>query len=152
MILDDLPEADRYAALHPGFAAAFEFLRHAPLMELEPGRHEIDGPRLFVMINHDLGRGRDKACIEAYRKYIDIQYVISGHEEIGWKPTATCRTVDMPYSAERDVMLFADRPETWVAVEPRSFVIFYPQDAHAPLAGTGETRKAVVKVAVDWPT
>ncbi len=48
-------------------------------------------------------------------------------------------------------MFFADRPETWFAVKPGSFAIFYPQDAHAPLAGTGETRKAVMKVAVDWP-
>jgi beta-galactosidase beta subunit len=48
-------------------------------------------------------------------------------------------------------MFFADRPETWAAVEPGSFVILYPQDAHAPLAGAGEIRKAVVKVALDWP-
>jgi biofilm protein TabA len=57
----------------------------------------------------------------------------------------------VPYTAEREVMLFADRPETWFVVKPGSFTIFYPQDAHAPLAGSGETRKAVMKVAVDWP-
>jgi len=151
MILDTLQEADRYAALHPGFAAAFEFLRNAPLAELEVGRNEIDGSRLFVMMGHDLGRGHDKAKLEAHRQYIDIQYVISGHEEMGWMPLAACRSVDVPYTAEREVMLFADRPETWFAVKPGSFTIFYPQDAHAPLAGSGETRKAVMKVAVDWP-
>ncbi len=72
------------------------FSVNAPLTELSAGRHEIDGPRLFVMMGHDLGRGHDKARIEAHRQYIDIQYVISGREEIGWKPTPACRSVDMP--------------------------------------------------------
>jgi YhcH/YjgK/YiaL family protein len=150
MILDDLQEADRYAALHPGFAAAFDFLRHAPLMELEVGRTEIDGTRLFVIIGRDLGRGHERARLEAHRQYIDIQYVISGHEQIGWKTTSACQGIDLPYNAERDIAFFTDRPETWVAVEPKNFVILYPQDAHAPLAGAGEMHKAVVKVAVDW--
>ena len=66
------------------------------------------------MMGHDLGRGHDKARIEAHRQYIDIQFVISGHEEMGWMPIAACRSVDVPYTApEREVMLFADRPETW---------------------------------------
>jgi beta-galactosidase beta subunit len=30
------------------------------------------------------------------------------------------------------------------------FTIFFPQDAHAPLAAEGALRKAVAKIAVDW--
>ncbi|PKO59005.1 MAG: YhcH/YjgK/YiaL family protein, partial [Betaproteobacteria bacterium HGW-Betaproteobacteria-17] len=41
MILDMLAEADRYTALHPLFARAFEFLRSTDLLALAPGMHTI---------------------------------------------------------------------------------------------------------------
>jgi len=46
-------------------------------------------------------------------------------------------------------VLFADQPSTFVSVPPGSFTIFFPHDAHAPLAGPGRLKKAVVKVAVE---
>jgi beta-galactosidase beta subunit len=32
---------------------------------------------------------------------------------------------------------------------PDSFTIFFPHDAHAPLAGRGLLQKAIVKIAVE---
>ena len=52
MILDTLARADRYFALHPGFARAFAFLRGAGLDALVPGRHPIDGDALFAIVEH----------------------------------------------------------------------------------------------------
>lgn len=148
MILDALEQSVRYASLHPRFAAAFEFLRTAQLAELSLGRHDIDGDRLFALISREPGRGRAGSKLEAHRRYIDIQYVIGGDDLIGWQPTATCHTLTMPYSDERDVALWSDEPACWLTVAPGQFVIFFPSDAHAPLATTGEARKAVLKVAV----
>ena len=79
-----------------------------------------------------------------------IQYTIDGDERIGWMPLPLCRSPDAPYDETRDVVLFADRPTTWLAVPPGSFAIFLPHDAHAPLAGQGLVKKAVVKIAVDF--
>ncbi len=45
-------------------------------------------------------------------------------------------------------MFFGDQPLTWIVLPQHKFMIFYPEDAHAPLAATGENVKAVVKVAV----
>ena len=58
MIADTLARLHRYAALHPAFARAFELLEQADLGSLEPGRHAIDGDRLYVSIEHIDGRGR----------------------------------------------------------------------------------------------
>ncbi|HEY2895332.1 MAG TPA: YhcH/YjgK/YiaL family protein, partial [Pirellulales bacterium] len=88
MILDELASAARYEKLHAGFHAGFEFLMQANLASLESGRHEIDGDRVFALINRDPGRGRAGARLEAHRKYIDIQFLVSGQEEIGWRPLA----------------------------------------------------------------
>lgn len=149
MILDTLTACARYAALHPGFTRAFAFLTSANLDDLAPGRHPIEGDRLYVSIDHKDGRGRDGARLEAHRRYIDIQYTIDGEELIGWMSLARCTSPDGDFDDTKDVGFFADRPATWVSVPPGSFAIFFPDDAHAPLAGHGLLKKAIVKIAVD---
>jgi len=149
MIIDRLENADRYCDMHPGFAKAFAFLKRSDLAELPAERYKIDGDKLFCMISKGPGRPRAEANLEAHRKYIDIQYVIAGNEEMGWKPTADCHVVDAPYDAEKDIGFFKDAPDSWNEVPAGSFVIFFPQDAHAPLVGDGEIHKAVLKIAVE---
>ena len=48
MVLDTLENADAYNALNSGFAKAFEFLRRNDLAQLDEGRHEIDGERVYA--------------------------------------------------------------------------------------------------------
>ena len=148
MILDTLANSARYTGMHAAFARAFEFLATTDLGSLAPGRHEIDGDRLYVSIDHKDGRGEEGARLEAHRRYIDIQFTIDGDERIGWMPLARCKAPDGPFDEKKDVVLFADRPTTWVAVPPGSFTIFFPHDAHAPLAGLGPMKKAIMKIAV----
>ncbi|MBS0264119.1 MAG: YhcH/YjgK/YiaL family protein [Planctomycetes bacterium] len=147
-----MENAELYYPLNPGFAPACEYLRRTDFSALAHGRHEIDGDRLFVMINRVSGRGREGAKFESHRRYIDIQYTIAGPDEIGWKAVPECRQVEMPYDSQKDMGLFGDTPEIWVSVPPGHFAIFFPEDAHAPL-GAPTIRplvKAVMKIAVDW--
>lgn len=150
MILDRLTNWRRYAAMHPGFNAAFEMLADPRTAMLDVGRHAIDGERLAIIIGRDPGRGREGARLEAHRRYIDIQLTLAGNEEIGWLPLAECGQPDQPFSVDRDIAFYSARSETWLTIPPGTFAIFYPSDAHAPLAGRGELVKAVAKVAVDW--
>jgi biofilm protein TabA len=157
MILDTLATADRYANLHPSFARAFAYLREANWTQLlsavqaaEPPstRHSIDGDRMYVSIDCLEGRGREGARLEAHRRYIDIQFTIDGDEEIGWKPLADCALTSIAYDQAKDVMFFRDRPDSWLSLPAGRFAIFFPDDAHAPLAGRGTLKKAIVKIAV----
>ena len=150
MIFDHIDHAGRYEGLHPGFAAAFEFLRSSAIAELAVGKHDIDGQRLYVMISRDPGRGCEAAKLEAHRKYIDIQYLLDGTDLFGWKPLECCRQIDTPFDGDRDYGLFADTPDIWVPLPAGTFAVFFPEDAHAPLADVQPMVKAVVKVAVDW--
>ena len=149
MILATIEQAYRYANCHKGLSRGFEFLQTTKLDELPDGKLEIDGGRLYAIVAHDQGRGRDGAILEAHRKYIDIQYVISGNELIGWQPLASCRTVKQTYNSDTDLAFFLDRSSTWFELAPCSFAVFFPEDAHAPLAAQGPVHKVVVKVAVD---
>ncbi len=150
MIVDLISHASRYGSLHPGFAAAWRWLAETDLPRSSTGRHEIDGPRLFALVNRDPAKGRQAARLESHRRYIDIQLTLAGNEEIGYRPVTECSAPEVPFLPDNDVAFYAERPDSWLALPPGRFAIFFPHDAHAPLAGVGEPHKVVVKVAVDW--
>ena len=158
MILDKLAIAGQYANLHPSFAPAFAYLREANWAQLitaaqgaarHSTRHPIDGDRMYISIDYVEGRGREGARLEAHRRYIDIQFTIDGQEEIGWKPFADCALTSVAYDEAKDVVFFSDRPDSWLSLPAGHFAIFFPDDAHAPLAGRGLLKKAIVKIAVE---
>ncbi|HTU27033.1 MAG TPA: YhcH/YjgK/YiaL family protein [Pirellulales bacterium] len=146
MILDRLDQAARYEVLHPRFAAAFQYLRRPDLAEIAPGRYEIDGSRLFALVNVDPGRGPKGTRLEVHRRYVDIQVSIDGRERMGWRPLAECRTPAEPYDAARDRALFADEARLWFPLEQGEFALFFPDDAHSGLAADGVLHKMVIKV------
>ena len=149
MILSTLSQSDRYAALHPLFPCAFEYIRNTDLLALAPGRYPILDKQLFVIVENVAGRTREVAKLECHRKYIDIQLVLEGTDEMGWKALADCAQPVSDYSAEKDIQFFHDVPATWIATPPNAFCIFFPEDAHAPLVSTGNVRKAIFKIAVE---
>jgi biofilm protein TabA len=150
MILDRLANSAQYCTVHPGFAAAFEYLRSTDFSTFKAGRHEVDGERMFVVINRESGRGRHGAKFESHRRYIDIQLTIGGTDEMAWRALETCSQPVGPFNDQKDIVFYQDAAETWLTVPPQTFAVFFPQDVHAPLGGTGELFKAVMKVAVDW--
>jgi YhcH/YjgK/YiaL family protein len=87
--------------------------------------------------------------LECHRKYIDIQLVLEGEEEMGWKALSHCAAPVADYSSERDIQFFQDAPASWITTPAGAFCIFFPGDAHAPLVATGKIRKAIFKIAVN---
>ncbi|MEZ4601063.1 MAG: YhcH/YjgK/YiaL family protein [Syntrophotaleaceae bacterium] len=148
MIIDLLANADRYISLHPDFARAFAFLKRDDLRDLTTGRYDIDGDRVFAIVARDQGRNKEGSRLEIHRKYIDIQMVLAGTDEMGWLPISSCTESTGPFDAEKDIGFFDDLPSAWFPVEPGMFAIFYPEDAHLPLISSGEIHKVIVKIAV----
>ncbi len=148
MVLDALPHLKRYVDLDPAFRIAAAFILSRDLRELSPDRYEIDGQQVWLSVDHKEGRGRAGAQLESHQRHIDIQVTLAGHEEIGWKPVLACHTPIGAFDEQRDIQFYEDAPSTWLAVPPGYFAIFFPQDAHAPLAGNGFLKKAIFKIAV----
>ncbi|MBN1867815.1 YhcH/YjgK/YiaL family protein [Candidatus Sumerlaeota bacterium] len=149
MILDGIENAERYVSLHPGFAEAFEFLRRPDLAELDEGNHAIDGDRVYTVAMRGPGHPHSEARLETHRRHIDIQFLLSGHETIGWRPDSMLRKTDGLYNSEGDAQFFADKPQAWISLAPNQFVVLFPEDGHAGMIGEGEIRKVVVKVRCD---
>jgi len=149
MVVDHLENAERYYTLHPAFADAFDFLRRHINSTLEPGRHEVDGDRIYMMSVKGGGHGHTDIVVESHQQYIDIHLTLEGLEEIGWLPHSHCADRQTEYDAAGDCELFKDQPISWTALPAGTFAIYFPEDAHAPMVGQGAVRKLVAKVAVN---
>jgi len=149
MIVDTLSQAPRYEPLHPRFKAAFDFLRDTDLRALPLGRTGIDGDHLFALAQAYETRPVQGGALEAHRKYIDIQFVISGDEYIGYAPLGDQPPVD-PFDAGNDIGFYRGEASL-INVSAGMFAIFYPLDAHLPgrcLTAPENVKKVVLKVEV----
>lgn len=148
MILDILDNAHRYTTLYKGFEQAFQFLSQPELHRLAAGRYEIDGDAVYASISVDDGIRKEDTVLEIHEKYIDIQVVLDGIDDIGWSPKAQCTQPAGEYDPSEDIRYYKDAPNTWLCLRPGFFAIFFPEDAHMPLISEGKIRKVVVKIAV----
>jgi len=149
MIVDTLAQAARYADIHPRFQAAFDFLQKTNWESVADGRIEIQGKDLFALIQRYETKPLCEAKLEAHRLYIDIQFIISGEEAIGYAPLADQKETT-PFNSEKDIGFYAGRA-SFTRLEKGMFAIYFPHDAHAPgrfLETPCAVRKAVLKIAV----
>ena len=148
MILDHLENMHKYLKIHPAMMAVLEFLETVDLDGFTSGRREISGDKIFALAITGQGRGLAEAKLEANKKYIDIEYSVSGIDNIGWKPLSRCCCPQGEYDSESDVTFFSDAPDTWFGLVPQTFAVFFPEDAHAPLAVNGLLHKIVIKLLI----
>lgn len=146
MILDTLQNRELYYFLSPRLRQAFEWLDRTDVASLEVGRHDIDGDDIFVNVSELDLRSRSEAALELHREYIDIQVVFGGEEEFGWSPKSAVASPRAEFDIERDIQFFLDTPQTFYTVREGQFTILTPEDAHAPMLGSGHVRKLIFKV------
>ena len=149
MVTDCLKYASDYFNLGPGIRRALEYLQQADMEALGPGRHDLDGDRVFVLISDYDTRSPSEAFWEAHRQHIDVQYVHEGMERIGYGDLSTFE--QEPYDEARDLVVARGHSGRFVELGAGDFAILFPHDVHMPgLTGTGvqKVRKAVVKVRV----
>jgi len=148
MIIDSILGLERYRRMNNGFEKAFKFLRSNDLQTIETGRYDIDGNNVYAMVSENEMKNIEDAKLEVHDSYIDIQVPVSTSETYGWKDRTLCSTGDDKYDEEKDIAFFDDEPEAFCIVNPFQAVIFFPSDAHAPLIGTGNIKKIIIKVKI----
>lgn len=149
MIVDSI----KNAALYKGnslLTEAFKFLNETDLLKLQPGRNEIDGDKLYCVTPKYETKPLSEGKFEVHRKYIDVQYIISGSEMICVRELAGLK--GSGYIIEKDIEKFETaEPYSRLILHEGMFAVFYPHEAHMPciqIDGPQQVMKVVVKVAV----
>ncbi len=144
MIKDNLKYASLYEGVHPLFPAAFAFLKEAMETPKEVGRYELTGGAFALVQSYD-GKSAELCKIEAHRKFIDIQCVLTGKELFGVADLST-QTLYEDKFEEKDVAFYHGDVDL-LTLTDGDFVIVFPEDAHRPQQGDGShISKIVVKV------
>jgi len=150
MIIDSLDNASRYYLVNPLFEKAFAYIGSVDLNSIEPGKYAVQGDELRAIFSNKKGMSAAESILkfECHDKHIDIQVCISGKETIGWKPRSACLAQKSEYNIEKDVLFYNDAPDTYFGLTDRQFVIFFPEDVHAPMIGEEDIKKLVIKVKI----
>lgn len=151
MIFEKIDRLAAYCKLFPSFAKITGFLQSNNPETLAPGNYEIDGERLFVSIQQYETDAANKRPWECHRKYLDLQYVISGEEYIYVAPLGAL-TDCSPYDEQGDCILSnCDCPASALLLRAGDCVLLSPEEAHKPkccVADRSNVKKAVIKIAV----
>ena len=140
----------------PRMKKAFDFLYEIKKKPIEDGRYEIDGDKIYANVESYTTRDYENTRFESHRKYIDIQYMISGVEEMEVTEIQNLQ-IEEAYDTDRDVAFYksSSKGERY-RITDGQYLIFYPKDAHRPCITAGKlpvkVQKMVIKVAVDEKT
>ena len=86
MIFDKLDRYLRYAGLQPALVQGLEYLSSHNLVVAPLGRIDLQGDALFALVQEYTSKSIEQGVWEAHRRYIDIQYIVSGRERIFFAP------------------------------------------------------------------
>jgi YhcH/YjgK/YiaL family protein len=148
MILDLLSNAPLYAPLDPRLKRGLDFLLRGEDEKLPPGKHAVEGDQLLAIIEEYSTRPLSQIKFEAHRRYWDIQCVRRGAERMGYVNLSQTSGVLQEHDTEKDFALHHGSGD-FITVRAGMFVVFTPQDAHAPGLAVdlpAPVRKVVMKV------
>lgn len=149
--VSDSDELDRQKQGNPvEWKAAMEFLERPDLETLATGRYDLTGQGTYANVQeYDT---RTEGDFEAHRKFIDIQYIVSGRERIDVAPIDAKDEEITAYSEDDDFELMSISSSiTPVVMKPGKMAILFPKDAHRPSMSIGSTPEKVKKVVIKVP-
>lgn len=144
----DLPTT--YSPLHKSeiWKQAIDWIK-TNSQKAEQGIYELRGKDMYVNVHGYETLPEEKCRFESHRKYIDLQYCISGGEQIAWQLTSNL-IPDGQYDAPVDFQFYKPASHAGILnLTQGCFAVFFPQDAHRPKQYDGINQdiwKLVVKI------
>ena len=151
MIIGSLADlAKQKASLPAVVVRALEALEKIDLKAQPAGRYEIEGDKLFYLVQDATPRSVADSKPEVHRAYADIQLPVGARERFGFAlPQQGLACVDDRFAAS-DIGFYAmPENEFFMDVDPGAYVVFLPDELHRPCIvseGSETFRKVVVKV------
>lgn len=128
---------------------ALDYLKENDFTAMEPGVYEIQGKDIYAQVFDADTKPAKEQRPEVHEKYIDVQFLASGKERLGFTPDTGKYEVDERFD-ERDLIFYKSvENEGFIESRPGCVCIFFPEDVHRPACVSGEpmkVRKVVVKV------
>jgi len=148
MIVDTIKNASEYFSLGNRIQTALLYLSQTDFSSIGPGRYDIEGNQVFALVETYLPKQLKEGFWEAHKKHLDVQFIVSGQERIGYAPVSTMEPG--PYNLDKDFYKLNGEGD-FITLHTGQFAILKPQDAHMPGIEATErqqVKKVVIKVRI----
>ncbi len=153
MIFDKMENISDYFEELPLLKKVEDFVVDFKNRKLADGTYEIDGKRVFAMVqSYRTQPQTQEMMFEAHKKYIDLQYIVNGIEKIRWARLDSVDLVEEKYSTGGDIAFYEGDAMFDFTLTKGTFLLLYPEDAHLPGLSAQKdvnVRKIVFKIQVD---
>ena len=146
MIIDTLENKARYTHLSPLLAKGLDAI--CEYADRQPGKYEIDGDRLFLMVQEYQTKEMADSVWESHHDYVDVHCVLCGEECVGYANGVAALETVSAYNGAQDAELFTGNG-SFLRCKAGMFAVFFPYEPHMPCVaaeGPAFTKKIVVKV------
>lgn len=125
----------------------YRYIKDTNLKSVPLGRHFFHD-HIYANVEEYTTKSRNSARFESHRKYIDIQYIISGSEKIIVDDVKELETMEK-YVPDRDIAFYYDRGKgKEYELQEGDFLILYPEQGHMPCISIDEEDPQHVKKIV----
>ena len=125
---------------------AVNYLQHISVSEIDVGKKVLVNEDFYYSVLEYMTKSEDEAKLESHRKYVDIQIIVKGEEQMDIADVSRL-TVKDNYNPETDVM-FWNIPERMarITLKAGDYIILYPEHAHRGAVKTGREGQEVLKI------
>jgi biofilm protein TabA len=148
MIYDALSNFRNYLSIHPLFSLVLDFINSHDLAAIEIGRTTV-AQGVYAVVSEYTTDCIENKFIECHKRYIDIQIIVAGIEQIGICAKNECKIID-EYDEEKDLEKLEGKIDL-ITLKNGSFAIFFPQDGHVPGLKIGNKENRVKKAVFKIP-
>lgn len=136
--------------LKDSFKGVYEFIQNNDLKSLSTGRYFLD-KGIYANVDAYVSKSIEECKYEAHKKYIDIQMLINGNEDIYVSPQDSL-TYLTEYDSDKDVAFYNGKPETKYEMKENECLVLYPEDGHMPCVNPNRLniKKIVFKVPASY--
>lgn len=104
---------------------------------------------IYVNVEEYNTKKLSEAKFESHNKYIDVQILLCGKEEI-YIAQKTDLSVDVPYDTTKDIEFYSESVSDYqkILLDGTNFAVLFPHEAHAPQVAVNNKPKNVKKVVI----
>lgn len=153
MIFGHISQSQQEGVLYPTIIQkGLTYLRETDFSQMAVGKYKIDGESMVAIISEYSPDKKENRKAETHNQHIDIQYIHSGEEIMGFGRLADGVENEEGYLVEKDATFYKKVVnEIDIHVAPGMYAVFFPWDIHRPgcVSQPGsKVRKVVLKLKV----
>ena len=137
------------------FQKAYHFLKNRDWLAEKPGVIAIDGEKMYAVVQEYDTENMEQLQYESHKRYLDVQYLVSGQEKILVCDRQAAGEIVIPYNPNEDIVFYADPEEEPVEllISAGEFAVFTTEDCHKTRCNVrrgaaSPVKKVIIKIQI----